>query len=375
LLIALMAVWVGRASDTTPTQRLTARLLSEHAGALDRIAIHFVPSSAALLRDTHRDFFAAIGDDVTVVFVIPTGTRQALDRHLVDVAVGDRPIRVIEVPGPITPWSKDRALVTAKDALGRAWLAAPAKPSCSWEARCHDWDTIAALAADDHRSFAWQSAPFDFDAGDFSVIGDTVVVDANLLEKNEHRGIHDVVTFRQRLAAWLGMPVVVLGRRPGDTPPHHLAMYMTPADERTVLVGDPSLAKALVGDSFTLGQPSIETGLPLRGDFGPSTQARFDRAADELRRAGFDVVRIPTVPFDDKTYVTYTNGVYEVRGRRRIAYMPSYGEAVLDDAARDTYERLGWEVRPIHVRALVPHHGTIGCLVNVLSRSVVSPTA
>jgi hypothetical protein len=80
------------------------------------------------------------------------------------------------------------------------------------------------------------------------------------------------------------------------------------------------------------------------------------------------VVRIPTVPFDDKTYFAYTNGVYETRGGRRFAWVPSFGVPAIDDAARAVYEGLGWSVVPVSVRSLYAQHGTIGCVVNVLAR-------
>ena len=86
-------------------------------------------------------------------------------------------------------------------------------------------------------------------------------------------------------------------------------------------------------------------------------------------------MRVPNVPFDEKTYLTYTNGVYESFGGRRIAYMPTYEEPKLDEAAIEVYERLGWEVRPIRVRRLIPHHGTIGCLVNVVGRGSLPKSA
>jgi len=51
------------------------------------------------------------------------------------------------------------------------------------------------------------------------------------------------------------------------------------------------------------------------------------------------VERIPVVPFDDKTYITYTNGVYETRGALKLAYVPQYGIAALDVTARSKYKR------------------------------------
>jgi hypothetical protein len=141
-----------------------------------------------------------------------------------------------------------------------------------------------------------------------------------------------------------------------------------------VLVGDPRAAQAIVGEDFEPGERSVETREPLRADFSEKMVARFVTAERDLVRLGYQIVRIPNVPFDDKTYLSYTNGVYETRNGRRIAYMPVYGIPPLDAAARQTYEQLGWEVRPIRVRHVYAHHGTIGCLINVLRRGDEKPS-
>jgi hypothetical protein len=74
------------------------------------------------------------------------------------------------------------------------------------------------------------------------------------------------------------------------------------------------------------------------------------------------------VAFLDKTYMAYTNGVYETRGGARVAWMPTFDLPELDARARAVYESLGWTVKPVRARGLYPFHGTIGCLVNVLAR-------
>jgi hypothetical protein len=134
------------------------------------------------------------------------------------------------------------------------------------------------------------------------------------------------------------------------------------------LVGDPRAAIDLVGRDFAPGAISPDTGELLRADFSDASIARFDRAARDLAAAGFAVERIPVVPFDDKTYITYTNGVYETKGGARVVYLPQYGIARMDAVAREKYAALGWSVKPVRVEAPWPYHGTIGCLVNVLAR-------
>ena len=196
----------------------------------------------------------------------------------------------------------------------------------------------------------------------------TDALGANLLTKNERRDIPNTHELRRRLSAWLDQPVLVLGEHPDDVPDHHLAMTWTPLGDRVALVGDPRLAKAIVGPSFDPAARSPETQQPLGADFSAETVGKFERVAEDLKRAGYTVVRIPNIPLDPKTYVTYTNGVYETRAGRRIAYLPQYGIESLDAAARQIYVSLGWTVSPIRVARVYPYHGTIGCLVNVVER-------
>ena len=368
---------VGRSSKTTLDTQVPAPLLPETIGALADVVMHYVPGVDRMLEEPYTDFLRAVGPDVSVAFVIPEGLskddRALLDRRIeaIDPSGGlARRVRVVQSPGPITPWSKDRALVTEAPAPDKAaWLLAPAEPDRSrWPERYNDWLTIRSIALASSGRYEAKAAPFDYDAGDFAIDGERVIVDTNLLEKNRHRGIPDVGELGRRLRAWVGMPVTVLGREPGDTPRHHLAMYMTPLRDKVVLVGDPRAAKQIVGDGFEPGEPSSETGEPLRADFSETMVARFELAAAELARNGYRVERVPTVPFDDKTYISYTNGVFETRDGGAIAYVPMYGIPALDEAARAVYERLGWQVRPVRVRSVYAHHGTIGCLVNVLRR-------
>jgi len=80
-------------------------------------------------------------------------------------------------------------------------------------------------------------------------------------------------------------------------------------------------------------------------------------------------VRTPLIPIGPKVYVTYTNGIFELRGGEMTAYMPSYGVPALDQAATEAYASAGVNVDPVPVRSVFRYCGTIGCLVNVLRRS------
>jgi hypothetical protein len=374
---------VGRASTTRAREVHTPRLLPEAEGPITELAMHYVPRLANVVRQPYGDFLRQLPNGVAVRLVVPDGISGRETEQLQQWVASVTPtlwarVTLVRSPGPITTWSKDRSLVTAPTGRGpagggpaggrsaregAAWLVSPAEPSSEWKERYNDWTTIASLAESSAGAYERHVAPFDFDAGDFAVLDGAIVVDANLIEKNAHRGIRDVKTLKRRLEAWFDTDVVVLGRQPGDTPPHHLSMYMTPLDGKNVLVGDPAAARAVVGsDDFCPGPRSAETGKPLCADFSEATQRKFDRAAEELGRRGFNV------PLEPKTYVAYTNGVYETRADHRIAYVPQYDLPALDRVARETYEKLGWDVRPIRVAQIYAYHGTIGCLVNVLAR-------
>ncbi len=378
IILAFVLATHGGASNPSRNVPRTPRILPEAEGRITEVVMHVAPSFRGVVWDTYRDFWSAIGSDVRLHLVadesLNAAARRAVQAEITAVNPGlGEHLTWVSAKGPITTWSKDRALVSepAEGMPAKLWV--PAQPEKNWVQRRNDWGTVAALEGALGGRFQRVVANFDFDAGDFVVTGRHVIVGANLIAKNARRGIPNSDTLRRRLAAWLDHPVLVLGERPEDVPDHHLAMTMTPLDGNTVLVGDPRLAEALVGSEFLPGETSRDTGEPLRADFSAATARRFDRLAADLARAGYSVVRIPNVPLDAKTYITYTNGIFEVRRGERIAYLPTYGFGVLDDAARAVYERLGWDVRPIRVARVYPYHGTIGCLVNVLARGDQRP--
>jgi len=282
----------------------------------------------------------------------------------------------VEAHGPISVWSKDRALVmqpspSAPGAGGPAGaktsLLIPVPPDPRWIERTNDWATLAAVATSDPDHYYVHELPLAFDAGDFTVTRDRVLVDVNLYTKNKARGIKSPAEVRDLLHELFAEDVVMLGAEEGDVPRHHMSMYMAPLGD-VMLVGDPRAAMAVVGEDWWPGESSPDSGEPLHADFSAPMLARYDRVARDLVAAGYRVERVPTVPFDDKTYIAYTNGLYETRGPKKIAYVPQYDMPELDAQARQIYEKLGWEVRPVRVRAVYPLHGTIGCLANILRR-------
>jgi hypothetical protein len=356
--------------------RISGRLLDEAAGSLAEVTFHYVPRTAFITDPIYGAWLSTLDSRTRLRAVVPPPTdgldpAAELRAFLRRLPAGESLIartRIITASAPISPWSKDRALVATS---AQTELLLPAEPSGPGALRRADWmtpfDLARALPSELHATVL----PLDFDAGDFAVTGKRLLVDANLLAKNLGRGIDSPEQLARVLAQAFAMEVTVLGRQPGDVPRHHLSMYLTPLIDGIVLVGDPQAGRRLVGEPFRPGERNPDTGEELTADFSAATQARHDRAAAELGRAGFRVVRIPTVPFDDKTYFAYTNGVFETRGGRRIAWVPVFDVPRLDRAALAVYAELGWETRPVPSRAAYPYHGTLGCLVNVLARDML----
>lgn len=359
--------------------RIRGRLLDEAAGPLAEVSLTYVPEAAFITEPLYGAFLATLDARTRILALVPpvAGGRDPaaeLRGFLHRLPQGEALLartRIVVARDPISPWSKDRALVAAGTATE---LLLPAEPSGPGPLRRADWltpfDLAQALPGELHATVL----PLDFDAGDFAVTGGRLLVDANLIAKNAGRGIGSPDALARTLRQAFAMDVTVLGKLPGDVPRHHLSMYLTPLDDGVVLVGDPQAGRRLVGEPFRPGESSPDTGDALVADFSAETHTRFARVAADLSRAGFRVVRIPTVPFDDKTYFAYTNGVFETRDGRRIAWVPVFGVPALDQAALAVYAELGWETRPVPSRAAFPYHGTLGCLVNVLRRGpAVSP--
>jgi hypothetical protein len=338
------------------------RLMSDSEGALDEVVMHYVPELEPAFAASHRDFLTSLDPDVRVVFVVRRGDRTRLEAFLAANVWHGRS-RVIEIDGPLGIWSKDRALVADRDSEDPIELFIPARPRPGDGSRPGDWAIVPAMASamGDVRT---RELPIAFDAGDFAVSSTRVVFDVNAFARNRLRGAKTPSDLRDRVRALFGPRALMLGGEVGDVPPHHMSMYMALLDHDVALVGDPVAGRAIVGDDYAPGELGPETRQPLRADFRPATIARFDRAAADLEAAGLHVVRIPTVPFDDKTYFAYTNGVFA----DHVARIPSFGVRALDEAARRVYESIGWRVVPIASRDVYALHGTIGCLVNVLRR-------
>ncbi len=338
-------------------------ILSECDGHLRELVIQYEPSAREIVAATYRDFLTALEPDVTVHVLCPD--QPAFRDFLATVGTVRCRLLPIVAGHPITTWSRDRWVALAP--------ASPGAPVTLWSPRGEAADEIWAARAGDERVgddiaaalrpavFARRSGLF-FDGGDFLADGDNVFVVPRVLSRNIQHTVADRGEFLALLGSELKRHIVLLD----EAPDHHAGMFMASVGGKTMLVGDPALARPFVPDAA-----GDWMRLPGGPDFSAPTRHLFDAVAAQCAAAGYRVIRIPVVPArDGKTYLTYVNVLLDRQGSRCIVYLPFYrGCESLNAAARSVWEGLGFEIRPVDCTGTFPHFGCLHCLVNVLERS------
>ncbi len=323
-------------------------LLPDSDGALEEIVIQYVPPAADIVTTAYREFLGGLPATVTVRVVCPD--RDAFDdlaRRMGTVACGLEPVLTGH---PMTTWARDRWLALSTRGGKGTLLLCPAVEAGEevWPARAGDRRIAADLAAALPHVDARRSG-LVFDGGDFVADAETVFVSPRVARRNP--GLTSAELHR-RLSTVLERNVVLLEHAPD----HHAGMYLMTAGRRTALVGDPSLARDIVGD-----------GAPNDPDWSADTQARFDAVAEAVAGAGYRVVRIPVVPGrDGRTWLTGLNVILD----GRTVHLPVLrGAEPFNRASAGVWRSLGFTVRPVDCTATYRHFGSLRCLVNVLRRS------
>lgn len=382
LLAAVVVVALSARIDQPTVAPSPVAPVSEFDDPLQLVWVQYASDADAIVGRTQADFLAALAPTTQIVVTLAgPGENTALDRFLANHQLTDRlrdRLQRVMVPGPITPWTRDRALFLRNDAGGLRLLVPP-PPDEAWERRSNDAKAVGYLAAALSKAKV-QEIPLEFEGGDLVLTSNAVLYGSNLVAKNQGRGYAQPSDLAKSLQQWTGRPALGLGSDDGDVPRYHMAMYLAVTGPKQALVGDPSLARAVTGLHWNSGERSVEDSAVLLADDSSATQAQFDRAANDLQRAGWQVQRVPVVAFDERTYMTWTNVVAESGNGKRV-YLPVYAresDAIaspvrrLDALGTAAWQRAGFEVKPIRVAGVWPHHGTIGCLVGVLQRGHVT---
>lgn len=307
-------------------------LLAEEGGGIRGVVVHAVPD-APFADTVFRDFFRTLRSDATVWAVCQKPEHAERLARLIG-----RDVIPVPVGRPITTWSRDRFAAAADGSI-----AIPPDPPAANSERSNDRLAPPMLAR--ARGVRLRTAPFAFDGGDFTAADGRLIATSAWAERNSGLAPAELA---RRAERFFGQPLVYLP----DAPRHHVGMVLAPVGGRTILVGDARWGARLAPDGLDI-------------DDREETAQRFDGVAEALSREGFRVERIPVLPTRrEYVWMTYTNGLVE----RGAVWMPTYGHALLDDAAAAAYARLGFEVRRVDASGAYVRGGTLHCLVHVVER-------
>jgi hypothetical protein len=346
-------------------------LLSECDGQLRELVVHYEPTAKQTALPVYRDFLGALESNVTVHVLCPD--QAAFDQLAAALPALRCRLAPHIVKHPITTWSRDRWVALAPARPGSpTTLYSPRAEAADeiWPARAGDERVGADLAAALTPAVAARHSALYFDGGDFLADSETVFVVPRVLQRNIQHTVGSREEFLRLLSSEFKRRVILLN----EAPDHHAGMFMASVGNRTMLVGDPSLAKPLLPPATALEKP--EPGnefmhLPGGPDFRPQTQHLFDAVAAQCSAAGYRVIRIPVVPAcDGRTYLTYNNVLLDQQTGHRVVYLPTYrGVEALNAAARGVWESLGYQMRLVDCTETYRHFGCLHCLVNILRRA------
>ncbi len=346
--------------------------MSEDVGRITRVVIQYspgtrqgAPATGEIVADIYRQFLRAVGSRVEVLWV--TENQQHLDDLREKLGDAYPPgSRAVLTGRPITTWSKDRftCLVPATGP-GRTVLLAPGRKAVPNPLRTNDQEVPWRLAAAFPSLLACRDMRMDFDGGDILATSRGVFVHPVILSKNDPA---QAQSLRARLSSQLG-ELVWLGPAESDVPPHHVGMFLTIANG-TAFVGDVKLAEKLTaGSEAEVSKACQSAGGPARAEARAQLARQLDNVAQQVRSMGLRVVRVPLMPSATaRAWMSYNNGIVDLRAGRTRYYMPTFGLEVLDNAAADAFRRAGCEVIPIDCSRIWHLCGSLHCLVNVVER-------
>lgn len=192
-----------------------------------------------------------------------------------------------------------------------------------------------------------------------------------------------------------GQKVTVMGMDDPSTPRiegpanDHLDMGLTPLDENTMCVADPSLAKRAFASMSSERRSEVAQYLSsVAGErysgsdllkmessrYYPNQQQDFDAYAEKLEKSGYRVVRVPYAePGWGTPNISFNNCLMERFKKedgsevKRI-FLPVYGIDELDNLAISTYEKEGYEVHPMPLANLATRKGALRCMSQWLDK-------
>ena len=355
--------------ETTPLFH-GARVLPDHEGAISEVLLHYDSSMEYSIGPVYRDLLSALPADVQLQ-VVCASVPAAVDFICTwgDTAVArGREVHLISAGCEVSPWARDRRIARYYPISGT--------PAAS------------VVPADDAEYSTWQrnelALPLLLESTEptSGVLTSSVCIEGgNVVANMRHVFVGFDATFENidieelhyELKRVLGCCPVLVGAAPGEAPWCHVDMYLTPVDDRTVLVASPSFAVTLLAPEAECSD--MDTLLEC-AESGLAVQPALDAVVEQLASLEYTVLRLPAVVDEAAEWmITYNNVLMEQRDGKRIVYMPIYHLPALDFVAEAIYRSLGFEVRTVDVSRIYECGGAVRCLVNVTRRRLPTSRA
>jgi hypothetical protein len=345
-----------------PEQSTIGAAISDCDGEIRELVIQYTPASTHIIHGPYRSFLTQLPAAVTVHVICPD--RAAFDALCAHVGSTACKLNPIFVDHKLTCWSRDRwvALHPAGESTAVTLLSPQGELAADvWPERKGDEQIGEGLQDALAPNVIAVRSELYFDGGDLVGDNETYFVTPNVRRRNLQRTVKTEEELEKRLAEVLGRKIVLLK----DAPDHHACMFMMPVGNKTVIVGDPRMARELLSEAEIAALP-----IPEGADFGDATLAKFDAVATQCSEAGYKVVRIPLAPGKDgRVFLTPINAILDERDGKRMVYMPRFdGADKINDASTEVWKGLGYEVRPVDCTDCYRYFGSLRCLVNVLRR-------
>ena len=163
----------------------------------------------------------------------------------------------------------------------------------------------------------------------------------------------------------------------------HIDLACTPLGDKTMLVADPNLGLRLLQAVPEERRETLDKSMAQAADLPDESllsgylaqeldDTLFEQAAEQLGQQGYEVVRVPFLgaPSYDQPVLSYNNVLVEEYEGVKQVFLPQYGCEPLDQAARTTYEGLGYTVVPVEMAQISRKQGALRCSALPISRSL-----
>ena len=356
-------------------------LLSDSGGRIQNLLLQCPsPNFARDLAPVWNQLAEHTAPQTHLMVAVPEGTCGDEAREVLENSIEHKEkLQFVTVPRGehwLTQWSRDSILARQDGLLvpnRQNWSSANNNP----EGETAD-TTVAYLLAQEGKTRQASPLPWvSLDGGNVvnnsrtAFIGeDSLKNTTNLLK--EH-GMEDQAL--SVLTNVLGKEVMVL---PQMT--FHVDLSVTPLGEKTMLVADPALGRRLLEavppdqrkalDKAMIEAADLRQDSILDGYLQEVDSSEFEQAATQLQEAGYQVVRVPflSAPVRGQPNLSYNNVLVEEYDGVKQVFLPQYGCPPLDQAARQTYEELGYSVVPVDMAKLSCQMGALRCSALPIAR-------